>query len=285
MVRLVPTPDLYQRRKTYPVGGPGVRVIPENYGFLPGIAGNYFSTPDAAKYNPSSLISVRVYVAAVDWTPSAIKTLAAKYWAQFSWKWSLMPTGFLRLEWSTAGAGFDKTLTQDANAAGFSDGVGGWLRVDLNLSNGNVDFYKSTDTASTLPASVNWSLMQTKAGSGPTTVNDSNDHIEFCGDQKSGGTTQLACNIFRGQIYINGSIAGNFNPGETQTGATTWTSSTGEVWTVFQSGGNTAKIISKDQNRDAGQTRVVGFVDSFRVTSDGNFRGTDDGEIRAAIAA
>jgi hypothetical protein len=194
-----------------------------NYGYINGSNGNYFSTPDDPKYNPTTSLSIRVGLAADDWTPSGIKTLGAKFWAQYSWILELTTTSQLRFRWSTAGGSFDKSATSSTTAS-FTDLQFGAVRADLALATGNVTFYTSTD-------GVTWvQLGSVVTGAGATTVNDSTDPIEFLSDQKGGGA-MLTGKLYFGQVYVDGVLQGYFNPGA-YTSGTTFTASTGEVWTL-----------------------------------------------------
>jgi hypothetical protein len=116
---------------------------------LPGIAGNYASTPDHSALDITGDIDVRVHVKPPDWTPALPRVLVAKYTTtgnQRSWR-LYIDAGGLYFQWSTDGSA---TVSAQATAAvPFSDGAAGWVRAALDVDNGSsqsaVTFYTSSD--------------------------------------------------------------------------------------------------------------------------------------------
>jgi hypothetical protein len=122
-----------------------------NYVYLPGVASNNLSIPDATNLDITGDIDLRVEVALDDWTPAAENTLIAKWvpaGSEQSFVFNVNPTtGYLRLVWYTAaGATLVKTSTA---APTIADGNSLWVRATLDVDNGasgnDVKFFTSTD--------------------------------------------------------------------------------------------------------------------------------------------
>lgn len=136
-----------------------------------GVAGSY-ATP-GVKTSITGDIEVIAAVRAVDWTPSSIMTLRAKWGTagNKSWRFQLLTTGKLRFEWSTNGT---TVITEDSDlAVSFADNELGLVRVVLDVDDGAgnyaISFYQSTDDGK------NWTTLDT--------FTDTNTFNDTFGDQ------------------------------------------------------------------------------------------------------
>lgn len=213
------------------------------YAYLPGVAGNYFSTPDSAANSISGDIDIRVYAALDDWTPAALSALVAKLNSDTGYALYVNITGVLVFKWKQA----DTTVLQKSStvAPTVSDAAALWVRVTLDVDNGavgnDVKFYTSSDGST-------WTqLGTTVTTAGVTNIKNTTDVVEIMSDSLAlDHRTTGKC--YRAQIYngINGTLAVDFDPStfsETSTNGATATASTGEVWTLNSTGAKPAQIV------------------------------------------
>ena len=171
---------------------------PYGYLYLPGVAGNYASTPDSAALSITGDIDIRCKVALVDWTPSAINMLVAKYGAAShrSYKLSIGTDGKPVLIVSSDGTA-DITYTSSATTA-VADGATKWVRVTRVSATGVVKFYLSDDGSS-------WNQLGTDVAGTTGAIFDSDAILEI-GTAVAGTLTPAAGKFYRGQV-LNG-VAG-----------------------------------------------------------------------------
>lgn len=213
------------------------------YLYLPGVAGNYASTPDSVANSITGDIDIRVRVALDDWTPAAVNILTGKAAAigQYSFNFYVNAAGTLSLTFTVDGT------TQNSGtstvATGISDGAASWVRVTRAASSGKVNFYTAADS-SIEPSS--WTLLG--AADVPTTAGnifDSTSAVEV-GTQLVGSSAPAKGKIYR--VIIKSGIAGttvvDFNAADGTDGASSFVSSTtGETWTINKSGALPAYLV------------------------------------------
>ncbi len=225
--------------------GASVEGVLAKYLYLPGVAGNYASTPDSAANSITGDIDIRARVAPADWTPAAAQAIVGKdsgaTTANRSYLFYLNTDGTLHLLWSTNGqdaGSFDKASTV---ATGFTDGDSRWVRAVLDVNNGaagnDVKFYTAADSA-TEPTS--WTqLGTTVTTAGNTSIFDGNGVLDI-GARTSSGTLQFSGKIYRASIYstIGGTTpVVDFNASDATDGAASFVSqTTGETWTINGTG-------------------------------------------------
>lgn len=203
-----------------------------NYGWLNGVSGNYFSTPDSAALDITGDIDLRWYGAMDDWTPATPQGLIAKdnVATQRSYYFRINTGGDLILGWSTTGAaGGIITATSTAKPA-FADRAIGGVRATLDVDNGaggyTVTFFTSTDGST-------WSqLGNTVTGVGTTSIFAGTAILEV-GSVGTGTLERMSGTTIRAQVLngINGTVVADFDPSR-YTSGTTFTASTGETWTL-----------------------------------------------------
>lgn len=191
-----------------------------NYGFTNGASGTYFSTPDAAAIDLTGSLELRYYGALDDWTPSAINTLVAKAGAFLL---GINTSGQPRFVWVDSGSGV-RSLTCNA-AVPFTDrGLGG-VKVEFVPATGTATFYTSTDFST-------WTQLGAAQVFGATSIINSTGLGEI--HATNAGTTERASGTVQRVQFVNGiggTVVADFNPA-LYTSGTTFTASTGEVWTL-----------------------------------------------------
>lgn len=209
---------------------------------LPGISGNYASTPDSVANSVVGDIDIRVKVSLVDWTPTGNPYLIDKngFTTGGGYYLRALGGGGLQLGWSSGAIGF----TANSISHGFADGSTQWVRATLDVDNGaagyTVRFFTSVD-------GVVWNQLGPDQIVGTITSIGNNTSQLSVGIFFDGAADPLAGNIYFAGVYnvIDGSTpVVKFDPSESVTDALTHTASTGELWTVNRSGGTPARMIN-----------------------------------------
>jgi hypothetical protein len=214
--------DLYQgtaaNRPVY-LGFSGTK-----YGYLNGASGNYFSTPDAAPVSITGDLEIVMRINASDYTPASAAYLVTKGSVAGNLAYSLLfdPSGTLRFDISVDGTANSVVYS---DAPGFTDGVETWIKVSRVAATGVVTYSKSTD-------GVTYSQI------GATKTTTSGSIYDSTAALHLGVNTAGTGNMFTGRILyasvsgtIGGAAAAVFNA-SSYTGGTTFTASTGEIWTL-----------------------------------------------------
>lgn len=211
-----------------------------NYGYSPAVSGNYFSTPSSTALNITGDIDIRIFASLTNWKPAADQALIAKrqtgtevsYWMSIDHS-----DGLVNFLFSSNGS--TEVEVQSSVAPTVTNGSAIWLRATRASLTGIVTFYTSTD-------GVNWTLLGTPQTGATGSLFVSTSILEV-GSRNGGGAANLSGNVYQAQVYsgIAGTLAANFQPSQTTNNATSWTASTGEVWTVNQSGATPAQIVGR----------------------------------------
>lgn len=207
-----------------------------NYLYLPGVTGNYASTPDSAAVSVTGDMEVVLRVGMDDWTPASQQTLIAKYGSAGNISWALAVNG----GGVTLPTSVDGTATQIANSTGgalaLTDGVTYWVRatVQPNTPGGSktTRFYYAADQT-TEPSS--WTQIGSDVvTAGGTSIFDSTTAVEI--GSLLTGTQTLSGKVFR--AIIRNGIGGttvfdaDFTRGITSGGQTSFTESSANAATV-----------------------------------------------------
>ena len=213
------------------------------YGWLPGVAGNYFSTPDSAAASITGDIDIRVKVALADWTPAVNTALVAKYFGTGNQRSYLLyiEASSGKLIFQVSNNGSAAIFPQSSTGMGFSDGTVGWVRATMDMDDGAGNrvtrFYKSTDGET-------WTLISTDTTAGTYSLFNSTAPVELGIIEAS--ANPLSGKIYQAQIYngIDGPLAVDFDPSRWTSGST-FTASTGETWTINSTGSKPAQIVDR----------------------------------------
>lgn len=179
----------------------------ENYVYLPGVAGNYASTPDAAALDITGDIEIVLRVNMDDWTPGAEQYLLAKYTTtgdQRSYAVSVTTAGRIALRNSVDGINAIYRQS-DVPSPGFNGTI--WLKITLDVNTGsstnNTVFYYAADQA-TEP--VSWTQLTATTTTTPastTTSIYSGSAVLEVGSINVGVSGTLAGKVYRA-IVRNG---------------------------------------------------------------------------------
>lgn len=218
----------------------------QNYGYCPGVSGNYFSTPDSAALDITGDMDMSMDVVMEDWSPLAqyfISKWQVTSVGSNAYVFGVTPGGLLEFSWSPNGT--TTTISAISTAAvPFADGTRGSVRVTLDVDNGSagntVTFYTATTygTWTQLGAPV--------VTAGVTSIANATSAVNLCGFN-SGASSVFPGRIFYAQIRngINGTVVAAFDPSRAVDGATSFVAATGETWTVNSSGGKPAQIVGR----------------------------------------
>lgn len=210
---------------------------------LPGVAGNYASTPDSVANSVTGDIDIRAKVNAADWTPTGNPYVVAKngFTTGGGYHLRLISAGTLQLGWSTGAAALTAASTV---STGFADGSTNWIRATLDVDNGaagyTVKFYTSFD-------GVTWTQLGATVTVGGVTSIGNNATLLSVGMFFDGSSDPFSGAVYYADIrnVIDGTTpVVKFDPSEGVTDGTSFTSSTGEVWTINRSGGTPARLIN-----------------------------------------
>lgn len=164
---------------------------------LPGVAGNYASTPDSAAISVTGDIDIRVKALLADWSPAATTYLFTKWSGTFTFRLSIATNGTITLNWMEPAA--TSRSAQSSAAVPFSDGTAGWVRATLRVNNGTqseTKFWTSTDGSAWTQLGV------TRTGStGPTSLVDSSAPLVVGADL--GNALYSAGQFYRAQVRSN----------------------------------------------------------------------------------
>ena len=183
-------------------------------------------------------IDIRIRLALNPWIKPTPQVLIQKNGgaSQLSWLFYVFSFGTRpAFEWTVDGT--TQLDLASSEVLVFADGSAQWLRVTLDVDNGAVGhdakFYTSEN-------GLNWSqLGTTQTGVGVTSIFDSSADLEIT------GTIFLPTSkIYYAEVRngIDGPVVAKFDPNKTTPGATSFVSSTGETWTINQSGSPKAEI-------------------------------------------
>lgn len=238
------------------------------YVYVPAVAGNLVSTPDAAAFAFTGDQDIRWGGAVPDWTPGTNTPLVAQDTAggrRFSF--FLNSAGRLSLVWSAdATNGITKTSTV---ALPLVDGAAGAVRATLDVDDGSTQnvvrfYYKAGATYADVVDNTGWTLLDTVTTAATTSVSGASTTTLRIG---SSGTIAANVTSTTAMAYLNGidgTLVADFDAVLcTQTG---YTSASGNVWTV---GYATSGLSSVVKSAAANDTAAGVLADGSNDTATG----------------
>lgn len=173
------------------------------YAYLPGVAGNYISTPDSAPLSITGDLDVRVKLAMDDWSPAGSQVLLSKYSnasTGYSYMLYMASPGLLTFTVSPTGSSADLVAGVATVVTGVTDGATKWVRATLDVNDGSGNrvwkFYLSDDGATWVQ------LGNTVTAAGTTSIFDSTAPVEV-GTYLLGTGAALPGKVYRAQIRSN----------------------------------------------------------------------------------
>lgn len=211
-----------------------------NYVELPGVAGEYVSTPDSVANSITGDIDIRIRVALDDWTPSLNQGFVNKNLPatnQRSFRFAIETGGKLFFQGTTDGTIGTLFFGQSTVAPTVTNGSALWLRVTCDVDDGAghnvITFYTSSETEIS-PDEVTWTqLGDAITNTGTTSFFDGTADLEVGGNH-SAGEIPADGKIWYADIRsgIGGAPVAVFDANDALPGATSVLSSeTGETWT------------------------------------------------------
>jgi hypothetical protein len=211
------------------------------YGWLPGVAGNYFSTPDSVANSITGDIDIRVKAALTDWTPTTFPATLVSKWdnaTRRSYMLVVNTDGKLNAYTSADGSALTNSGIASTVATGFADGSTNWVRMTYAAATGKFNFYTSSD-------GISWTQLGTEVSGTASAIFNSTSVVEL-GSILTSTAWFLDGKIYAAQIYngIAGTLAVDFDPSRWTSG-TTFTAATGETWTINSTGSKPAQIVDR----------------------------------------
>lgn len=215
------------------------------YLYCPSTVSNFATAPDAARFTPTGVLRVRMKAAAFDWTPAAVQRLNAQWedtGNQRSWIFNITTSGALQLILSRDGVEVSAGNASSA-AVAFADGAVGYVGATYDPVTSNVMYETSTD-------GIAWTQLGTIrsffAGVGGQLFDSSAPLSVGSYDTGIGGANGFAGKIFWATVDVGAGIVSNFDVRQAAYKATSWTSTTGEVWTITQTAPNPAALVQAE---------------------------------------
>lgn len=182
-------------------GKPGMALL------LPGVSGNFASTPDTAGNSVVGDMDLRVKVAPDLWVPAAPQTLIAKYQTASplrSFEFRLENTGALTFLGSADGTA--TVSSASAVLTGVTNGSAKWLRFTRVQSSGATAFYISDDGQAWVPLAGGTVVLAA------TSLFDTTAPIEV-GSIGAGGSRMFAGKFFYAEVRagIDGPVVAKFD--------------------------------------------------------------------------
>lgn len=221
--------------------------------FLPGTPNNTASTPDSVAMSIAGDTDLRCKISPVDWNNASQEYIMGRYASSSDAGISLRMNagGILALDWVDSGSSYHSENATEA--VPFVGRTEAYARATLDVDNGasgyTVTFYTSTDYDHETDIGTWDQLGDPVTTGGVTSVKDT--ALTFYVGSYNGTS-----NMFTGDVHyadirdgIDGTIVVMFDPtNDAAIGGTSFTSSTGEVWTINQSGAPQAELVLCDSD-------------------------------------
>lgn len=179
-------------------GSFAVNGSPNNFLYLPGVAANYASAPNAAPLQITGDITLDWYGALNVWSGVGFQSLIARNVPSSNRSYNLTMDNAGKVEMITSADGSTFLTSTSTVVLGLSAGAPTWVRASLQVNDGSghnvVKFYTSSD-------GVSWAqLGSTVTNAGTTSINAGTAALEI--GSNAGGVSSLGPGIYyRARIY------------------------------------------------------------------------------------
>lgn len=224
-------------------------LVREAWASLPGASGNYLSTLHQAGFAfASGTIEVVARIAAADYTPAVFPRIVCQDTATAatsSWRLLMSTSGTLSLDVSD-GSNYLGVASTVSLASLLADGDAIWVKASVDFDDGAGNRVGRFATSSD---GLTWTALGATVTTAGTVAMNATSLVCSIGATNSGNV-----GLFTGQIHyvevrdgIDGPVVARFDPAsDARLRDKSFTSTTGEVWTVHQSGSPEATIAVDD---------------------------------------
>jgi hypothetical protein len=215
-----------------------------NYGYLSGVNDNFFSTPNSNNNRLSTAINITAHISTLsNSTAGAARTIIAKAQSGSQVDYMLLHRD-RNLEFHYRDNVANTLVTIVATNALPIGTYTGWVNFSRDSATGAFTFRLSSDAASTAINSINWSVFSSGTSVAGRNLQLSTNPVRV-GAEVTGSVTRGFSGLINRAIIsdtLNSTILVDFNPASYNraTSQTTWTSATGEVWTLNTANTNNA---------------------------------------------
>lgn len=214
-------------------GTSGASLLESGFGRSVAATANFFSTPDSVTSSILGNIDIDAKIrpgSGLTWASSFGVIQKDDGAAQRSYALQIL-AGKLRFFYTPDGS--TARLADSIVNVPFTGTQTGWIRATYDSASGQVTHYTSTDGST-------WTVLGTGVVLTAGAIFDSTSTVGVGGVQ---GSTTWNVDTYRARVYSGfrqsaGVLAVDFNPALSYTSGGTWTSATGEVWTI----GGTASV-------------------------------------------
>jgi hypothetical protein len=256
---------------------------------LPGVNGNYASTPDSVANSVTGAITIMCRFAPDTAPPGVDSNLVGKEASGTARMFRLryLSAGTLTLLLSNDGTNFLQQVS--SVPLPITSGERVWVRCEWRPSDGRVQFHYAADQES---VPTTWTQLGTDGAIAYPSLFDATGSLEVGGIQ--GGTTQMYTGrIYRAQLYDGlhsggaATLVADCNLADTEFEGLSWrASTTGEVWTVTQNGATGVDTNTPTWLPYTGEKYAYfpGIAGNFASTTGGDLNALVDLDVRARVA-
>lgn len=175
------------------------------YLFVPGVSGNYVSTPNATPLEITGSITLDAYVALASWTPAVQTALVSKFGGTAATRaYSLQVTVAGKPQLSLSNGTTTSTALSSV-ATGFAAASANWVRASWTESTGVCQFFTSSNGTSWTQLGTNQTIQAGVAINNPTQI------VEF-GTASSGAGSLAPVSLYEARIYASALGSGSGTP-------------------------------------------------------------------------
>jgi hypothetical protein len=207
-----------------------------NYSYLSGVNDNFFSTPNSNNNRLTTSINITAHITTLsNSTSGSARTIIAKAQSGNQADYMLLHRD-RNLEFAYRDNVANALVTIVATNALPIGTYTGWVNVSRDSATGAFTFRLSSDPANTAINSINWTVFSSGTSVAGRNLQLSTNPVRI-GAEVTGSVTRGFSGLINRAIIsdtLNSTILVDYNPANYNraTSQTSWTSTTGEVWTL-----------------------------------------------------